>query len=388
MSTQFVPRFSHLGIEGFRRLKQADIELRPLTVLIGANGSGKTSLLDAWTLLARSARGELSQCISEFQGVAAMRSGGEAEKLRFSTSMPVTGNQPLRYTLELAAEGTGFRIDNESLLQIRDRPDQPFMHLTSDGNSPKFYDVKSKKLAKPDWQLMTGQTMLSQVPPMFKEPEQFRKTLAASTFYHALDVSPRAPVRVPQPMRPATLPGENGEELISCLYTMRETDQPRFQAVEDALSAGFPDFQRLEFPPVAAGTLALAWRDKNFRHPLYMHQLSEGTLRYLWLVTLLNSPGLTEVTLIDEPEVSLHPELLNLLVHQFRAATSRTQLIVATHADRLVRSLKPGEVLAMDITQEGWAESHWGDSFELDKWMDEFSLDQLWGMGELGGRSH
>ena len=90
----------------------------------------------------------------------------------------------------------------------------------------------------------------------------------------------------------------------------------------------------------------MTWKDKNFKHPLFMHQLSEGTLRFLWLTTLLQSPGLTAVTLLDEPEVSLHPELLGLLAGLMREASSRTQIIVATHDEEFEKALRtslPGE---------------------------------------------
>ncbi len=302
--------------------------------------------------------------------------------------MPFEGGHPIVYKLTLELQGTGYDISWEELSRrMHAEKKDPFWYLRNIAGSIQYWDQQVKKPKKPDWEMKSGQTALSQVPPMFKDPEHFRRTLASSTFYHALDVSPRSPVRLPQPMRPADLPGENGEDLISCLFYMRETDRGRFEAVEDVLRSGFPSFDRLEFPPVAAGTLALAWRDKNFKHPMYMHQLSEGTLRFLWLVTLLHSPGLTEVTLIDEPEVSLHPELLNLLVHLFREASNRTQIIVATHADRLVRFLKPSEVVAMDIDEEGWAKATWGDTLDLEKWMGDYTLDQLWGMGEMGARS-
>jgi predicted ATPase len=74
---------------------------------------------------------------------------------------------------------------------------------------------------------------------------------------------------------------------------------------------------------VAAGTLAMTWKEKTSKSPFYMHQLSEGILRFLWLTTLLQSPGLTAVTMIDEPEVSLHPELLSLLADLLREASQR-----------------------------------------------------------------
>lgn len=381
------PRFDHLEVSGFRRLRDLQLELRPFTVLIGANSVGKTSLLDAWTLLARSARGELVQAVSDLHGMAAMRSGGEAEAVEVAIEMVIGPREKFIYQLDLKPLGLGFEVAGEALSLFPAIGGDSRMLLYTSGSTTRYWDPKTKKLAKPTWEPKPDQTALSQVPPMYTEAEAFRKALASSTLYHALDVSPRAPVRLPQPMRPADLPGSNGEDLISCLFYMRETDRERFEAVEDALRAGFPGFERLEFPPVAAGTLALAWREKGQRHPFYMHQLSEGTLRFLWLVTLLHSPGLTAVTLIDEPEVSLHPELLNLLVHLMREASKRTQIIVATHADRFVRFLKPSEVVAMDLDEEGWAKATWGDELDLEKWLLDYTLDQVWGMGGMGGRS-
>lgn len=377
-----------MHVEGFRRLKDFHLKLAPFTVMIGANGVGKTSVLDAWNLLARSARGELAQSLSDLHGVNAMRSGGSAETIRFRSSMAVDNHQPISYDLTLSMQGAGYDIRREELSQVQHGPNTtPFFFLKANGSIVRYNDPKTKHLKKPDWDMKPDQTALSQVPPMYKEPERCRKALASSTFYHALDVSPRAPVRLPQPMRPADLPGQNGEDLVSCLFNLQQSDPDRFEAVEDALRAGFPGFAGLNFPPVAAGMLALTWRDKNFRQPLYTHQLSEGTLRFLWLATLLQSPGLTEVTLIDEPEVSLHPELLGLLVELLREASGRTQVIVATHADRLVRFLTPVEVVAFDIDEDGWTKATRGDELDLDRWLSEYTLDQLWGMGEMGGRS-
>jgi predicted ATPase len=187
-------------------------------------------------------------------------------------------------------------------------------------------------------------------------------------------------------MRPATLPGRNGEDLVSCLFYLRETERARFEAVEDALRTAFPRFDRLDFPPVAAGTLALAWRETGFSQPLYLHQLSEGTLRFLWLATLLQSPGLTALTLIDEPEVSLHPELLNLLADLMREASKRTQLVVATHSDRFIRFLQPKEVVVIDSDEEGMSTLTWADQLDLDEWLKDYSLDELWSNGRLGAR--
>lgn len=184
----------------------------------------------------------------------------------------------------------------------------------------------------------------------------------------------------------AELPGRNGEDLVSCLFYLRETNRNRFDAIEDSLRAAFPRFERLDFPPVAAGTLGLAWRERGFSKPLYAHQLSEGTLRFLWLTTLLQSPGLTALTLLDEPEVSLHPGLLSLLAEQMREASLRTQLIVATHSDTLIRFLNPGEVVALDSAEDGMTTLTRADEMDLEKWLHEYSLDELWRNGRMGAR--
>jgi predicted ATPase len=103
-------------------------------------------------------------------------------------------------------------------------------------------------------------------------------------------------------------------------------------------------------------------------------------------VTLLQSQSLTTVTLLDEPEVSLHPELLRHLVYLMREAAKHTQLIVATHSDRLIGFLEPREVLICDLDEEGGTKMTWADTLNLNKWLEDYSLDQLWAMNVMGGR--
>jgi len=385
-----VSRFEEVTIKGFRRLGNIELELRPLTVMIGANGIGKTSVLDVFSLLASSAQGSLNAAISELGGLATLMTYDLAEELELGISMevptyaPAHYPPPLRYLLRIKPQGRSYVIEEEVLSQnIRN---MSLRHIDSRGANIT-YQVDESVIVRPSWEHNPLETSLSQVPKMYQQPEEFRRRLASSTFYHLLNVEPRSPVRLPQPMQPASLPGKNGEDLVSCLFYLRETDRDRFEAIEDALRTAFPGFERLDFPPVAAGTLAMSWRDKRFSKPLYMNQLSEGMLRFLWLVTLLQSPGLTALTLIDEPEVSLHPELLSLLADLFREASRRTQLVIATHSDRLVRFLNPSEVVVIDSDEDGMARLTWANKLDLDEWLAEYSLDEVWRMGRMGGRA-
>ncbi|CAD5921561.1 ABC transport protein, ATP-binding subunit [Planktothrix tepida] len=379
-------RIETISIKGFRRLQNIELEMRNLTVMIGANGSGKTSFLDVMSVLAASASGNLQNILQLKGGLNEILTRGKAQELEIAVSMQILERQSLNYSLTLSPKGLSYEIRAENLTQQIDlNASEPFKYIESRGLDIKYYSQDDHRLLRPNWEHNPLETSLSQVPKMYREPENLRKTLASCTYYGALDVSEKSPIRLPQTMRPAKLPGARGEDLISCLYNLRESDRDRFEWVENILSSAFPDFKQLNFPPVAAGTLSMTWTDRNFDQPIYVHELSEGTLRFLWLVTLLQSQNLTTITLLDEPEVSLHPELLRHLVYLMREASKHTQLIVATHSDRLIGFLEPHEVLICDI-EEGEAKMTWADTFNLNKWLEDYSLDQVWAMNIMGGR--
>ena len=380
-------KINHIRISGFRRLREVDLKVSPFMVLIGANGVGKTSLLDAFALLSASASGALNSALSQLGGLTSLLTRGRSEELSLMVDMEVPGHQPLEYQVHLGPKGTGHSISKEVLSQKRAGYQHPFKHIDSADGDVRYFEVDKQEIVRPNWEYNPLETSLSQVPKMFRQPEELRRILATATQYHVLDVGPRAAVKLPQQMKPASLPGADGEDLVPYLYYLREGDKDRFASVVDTLKAAFPDLDALNFPPVAAGTLAMTWKDKNFEKPLYMNELSEGTLRFLWLVSLLQSPALSTITLIDEPEVSLHPELLSLLADLMREAAKRTHLIVATHSDRFIRFLRPEEVLVMDIAEDGCAMATRADALDLQSWLAEYSLDEIWRMGRMGGRS-
>lgn len=365
-------KFESIHIQGFRRLVDVGLILRPLMVVIGANGCGKTSLLEAWQLLAKSAEGKLGEAISSLGGLSEIATRSRVAtkdpqrlSLKVNLAKPLEGDANLRtvseYSLQLVSDQFGFRIEQEK----------------SNLNLGSADPLDGIGLGGPQ------QTRLSQMRSGSDKCGILRDKLASVTYARPFDLTR---LRQPQSVRPATLPGEQGETLISCLYSLRETERDRFEVVEDTLRAAFPDFERLEFPSVAAGMLILGWKDRQFAQSIYMNQLSEGTLRFLWLTALLLSRDLPAVTLIDEPEVSLHPELLSLLVSLMREASQRTQLIVATHSDRLIQFLEPKEVLVADV-EDGAAKFTWGDELDIEHWLENYTLDQLWQMGRLGGRA-
>ena len=380
-------RVEELRIEGFRRLRSLQLEMRPLMVLLGANGVGKSSLLDAISLLSATATGTLNRSLSDLGGLADVLSRGGSGDLLLGVSMDVPGHEPLDYSFSLRPSGQAYSISSEVLSQKSQKYPQPFKHIDSQGPNVRYFDIEKNTLLRPQWEHDPFETSLSQVPKMFRQPEELRRILGSLAHYHVLDVGPRAPVKLPQQLKPASGPGANGEELVSFLFSLKENHLHRFEAIEDTLRVAFPGFERLSFPPVAAGMLSLTWKEKSFRDPIYVHQLSEGTLRFLWLIALLQKPEPATLTLIDEPEVSLHPELISLLADLLREASRRSQIVVATHSDRLVRFLEPKEVAVLDLGEDGFTQATWADQLDLEAWLEDYTLDEIWRHGRMGGRA-
>jgi predicted ATPase len=380
--------FSRLSVSGYRRLRSVDLRLRPLNVLIGANGVGKSSILDVCRLLGASAKGELSNAINEAGAfVNILTADGHTGKIDLGLEQEHRQDARLDYRLTLSSAGIFYAIANEALVEfVGNEQKSAFKQLEGAGKQIQYFN--QGRWYRPEGEYSQAETALFQVPRRFQTQATFRHALSnISDLYHTLDVSSRSAVRLPQTLTPVRIPGPNGERLVSCLYTLRETAQDRFEAIEDALHVAFPGFERLEFPPVGAGTLTLGWRERGFSRSFFGNELSEGTLRFLWLATLLQAPELPTTLLIDEPEVSLHPELLRIMTELMRDASERTQLIVATHSDRLVRFLHPEEIIVCDLDEAGSMTTQWANDLNLKAWLEDYTLDQLWSKGILGGRA-
>ncbi len=338
-------RIENLTVRNFRSLVDVEIPLHPLNVVIGPNGSGKTALTEVLLLLQQRSQGELSRFFDERGGYGAVLSQNTNR-----SSTDLASSNRLEAQVEMANGGAS--DDGRSVYLVA---------LQSAGYG---YEVAKE----------SHQPSLS-----------VQKFFAGADCYRPIEVAPRSPVRLPQSLTPTLSPGVQGESLYSALYNLRISDPERYDRLLVIVAQAFPGFKRFDFPVVGAGQVTLAWQDQCCSQPFYPNQLSEGTIRFLWLLALVFTAPRAALLLIDEPETSLHPELLRILALLLQEAALETQVVVATHSSDLISWLQPDEVLIADKA-DGQTRFTWADTLNLQNWLAEYSLRDLWLMGHLGGR--
>ena len=390
-------RIKNLHVRNFRSLVDAQLPLHDLNVVIGPNGSGKTALTEVLLLLQRGSQGELGRFFEDrggYQSVISQNNGQlPAGSLTVQADLAksrAVDDSIETYALALRGTGFGFEVETESL-------------RTSDATSSSqaVFEFSSSAIRSTEGskqflsslgltELQPSEPILSQIPGAHKERlrslPSLRKFLGGVSYHRPIDVTERSPVRLPQSLTPAQTPGSQGETMFSALYNMRTNEPELFERLAAVIAQAFPGFGQLEFPVVGAGLVTMAWHDKCCRQPFYPNQLSEGTLRFLWLMTLIMTSPSASVLIIDEPETSLHPELVRLVALMLQEAALETQVIVTTHSSDLIGWLQPNEVLIAD-KEGGKTQFTWADTLNLDAWLAEYTLRDLWLMGNLGGRS-
>ncbi|MCC5623223.1 AAA family ATPase [Nostoc sp. CHAB 5715] len=137
---------------------------------------------------------------------------------------------------------------------------------------------------------------------------------------------------------------------------------------------------------IYGGTVQIFIREEGFIQPIPANRLSDGTLRYLFLMALLLDPTPPPLICLEEPEIGLHPDILPTIAEMLIEASQRTQLIVTTHSDSLVSALSeyPESVIVCERDQKG-SHLHRQEPDRLKRWLEKYTLGDLWRMGQIGG---
>ena len=391
----------NLDVEGFRSLKSIS-NWRPknLNVLIGPNGSGKSNLLRALELLAAAAKGGLAKLVQSCGGIEPLIWDGEGSTIRFKVKCsPADSNRNENedaFTYELQIERVGksgeFRIGYEMLGNYR-KVDQginstPFKFLERQGLRAKIFDEQQHGLAAPEENVPVLETLLSLAADPFTQNRllpPFRAQMSAWSVYHDFHTNRDAAVRLPAVTRHEKRVQPDGQNLIPVLHTLYTSDREFKREINAAMRAAFgDDFEELVFAPASDQRIQLRVRWKSLDREQSAADLSDGTLRFLFLLTVLSSPDPAPLIAIDEPETGLHPSMLPIVAEYAADAAKRAQVILTTHSpqflDAFGKNIPTTTVVKWD---EGKTDLKMISGEELENWLKEYSLGELHKSGEL-----
>ena len=207
-------------------------------------------------------------------------------------------------------------------------------------------------------------SMLSQMADPRRTPEllTLREQIRSWRFYDHFRTDVAAPARLPQIGTHTPVLGHDGADLAAALQTIREIGDP--QALDDAVHDAFPG-ARLEIES-HNGRFETTMHQHGLLRPLRAVELSDGTLRYLLWIAALLSPRPPELLVLNEPETSLHPDLLPALGRLIAQAARRSQVFVVSHASRLIAALEQQDSLTLTLEKE-LGETRIKDRDDLDR---------------------
>jgi predicted ATPase len=393
-------RILELDVKGFRSLRDVHWMPDDLNVLIGSNASGKSNLLRLLELAATSAQGRLGKYIQSAGGMEPLLWDGTAEEISIRCKCsPVEpgrdiARDSLTYELELGRLGQSstYRIDWELLGNYfnceQGIKDEPFKLLERQRSRAYVFDEHERGLTAPEDQVPEEETLLSLAAGPFTANRlitMFQQQLASWCVYHDLHVNQDAPIRQAVVARSEKRVNPDGQNLTSVLHTLYTGDRQFKKDINAAMRAAFgDDFEELVFPPAADQRIQLRVRWKSLKREQSAADLSDGTLRFLFLLTVLASPSLAPLIAIDEPETGLHPSMLPIVAEYAVDASLRTQVILTTHSPQLLDAFGNTHPTTTVVKwHDGETHLHKLEGAKLDDWLKEYTLGTLFRSGEL-----
>lgn len=365
-----------ISIEGFKSIANSGkIELRPINLVIGANGSGKSNFIEVFNLLHALRRGQLQEFIRQAGFANAVLHFGVKKTKSLKIEFNI-GSDTDTYAIELRPqEGYKLTPHKETVTYWDKRPNHP-------------QPLQTPLLA------IGGTEAGISSPSLGGVKGRIPKYLDSIGIFHVHDTttdsSLRQPHRVIDHQRLRLGQGAGATNLAAFLYRLSQTHPENFAFISKTVSRVAPFFDRFMLEPDAINPefVHLNWRHKGSDELFGASSFSDGTLRFIALTTLLLQPLelRPSVILIDEPELGLHPKAIGLLATMVQSASTQTQIILATQSPILLDYFEPNDVLTAEKNQQGEVIFKRLDQTELAVWLEDYSLGELWEKNYLGAR--
>lgn len=338
----------NIKIEGYKSIRKLDLGLRPINILIGSNGVGKSNFISFFKLVNNIYEQRLQKYALK-NGADNLLHFGRKETKEIKGYLDF-GNNAYSFALEPKNDGSLFIAMEES---INHQAPNNSVFLSAGVQESGIKDSSS-----------AGNIHLQ-----------------TYKIYHFHDTSVSAPLRSPANIDDNRILKEDGDNLAAYLYLLQHKYPKNFKRIEKIIQSIAPFFEKFNLQPdrLDESRIKLVWNEVDHPDTYFdASHLSDGSLRFIALATLLLQPELPEIIIIDEPELGLHPVAINKLAGMIRSASQKgCQIIVSTQSVNLINNFEPEDIVTVDKVdnQSSFARL---DSGNLNKWLEDYSLGELW----------
>ena len=360
-----------LRLAGWKSIRDAKIELRPLNILIGANGAGKSNLVSFFKLMTEMMEGRFQEHIG--------RTGGAESLLHYGSKRTHVIEANFRISAERRENSYYWirlvPIAGNSLLFAAER-----VGVSDDWTVESFHPL----LGQGHRESLLNQALDSEFPTA----KYIRELLTHCQVFHFHDTSLLGPMRRDCLIDANRSLYADAANLPAMLYLYRERYPTAYRRIVAAVKAVAPFFEDFVLEPLRLNprNIALHWRAKGSEYDLGPHQLSDGTLRAIALFTLLLQPDddLPALIVLDEPELGLHPAALAVLADLLKSTARHSQLLIATQSTALIDHFEVDDIVTVNL-RDGCSTFERLDPERLKDWLAEYALSELWERNVIGG---
>ena len=339
----------YIEIEGYKSIKKARVNLTPINILIGANGSGKSNFISFFDFLNRLYNRKLNEYIALKGGDNKILHKGKKNTDTISFKMEFDNGQN-GYSAKLKSGNDSFVFLRENLI----------------------YRGDSRDISRSGSEAFIKETDNYRAPYVKKYLSGLRK-------YHFHDTSPNSPfAQYSNTENDIYYFYENGMNLMAFMFHIQETNKIVYNRIIKNIQSIAPYFSDFYFAPNKENNVRLQWTDKYSDVVFGSNDLSDGTLRFIALSILFLQPELPDTIIIDEPELGLHPAAIAKLAGMIKSVSNRDcQVIVASQSTDLISHFLPEDIITVDQI-DGQTEFNRLKSDDLNQWLEDYTIDDLW----------
>jgi len=366
-------RLQSIRIAGWKSILDIDpkLELGPVNVLIGANGSGKSNFVSFFKLLHEMVAQRLQTYIARVGGADSVLHEGSKTTQTLQAELEVEeGTRHCRYSFAIThdVQGVLLLIEERLILEPPDYPGPRTISISVGGQRESHL----RQLAD------QGDRSASVVLALLSRCQGF----------HFHDTSDTAKIRLAGDIEANQHLYSDGGNLAAMLYLYQQTKAAVYRRIVATIRKVMPVFDDFVLEPQRLNpkNILLNWKQSDSEYLFGPHQLSDGTLRAMALITLFLQPeeDLPDLIILDEPELGLHPHAIEIITGLIRAASLNTQVILTTQSTTFLDHFEPEEIIVVDV-EAGHSVFRHLQPDELNAWLDDYSVGELWEKNVLGG---